>query len=57
MKPLNFREILMFVFFWIIGLFIWAIWLNGIYVPILGFITAIIFRLFISFIRIIDEKY
>ncbi|HJX50653.1 MAG TPA: hypothetical protein VJ438_04270 [Candidatus Nanoarchaeia archaeon] len=50
------RELIMFSIFWVIGLFIWFIWVDGVYVLIFSFITAIIFRLIITVNSIINKK-
>ena len=50
------RELIMFVLFWIVGLCIWAIWIDGVYVPLFGFCTAVLFRLVMTLDYVIDKK-
>jgi len=41
-------EAIIFVLVWIFASLIWAIWLDGIFVPIAGLVSTFIFRLAIS---------
>lgn len=50
-------EAVIFILFWIIASILWGMWLTGISVPILGLVSAIIFRLMITLIRWIDIKF
>lgn len=51
-----FKEIVMFFLFWIVGIAIWSIWLEGYYVPLAGFATAVAFRFVITLNCMLNEK-
>jgi hypothetical protein len=50
-------EAVIFILFWIIASILWGMWLEGISIPILGLLSAVIFRLVITLIRWIDAKF
>ena len=50
-------EAFIFAVFWIIAIALWGMWLNGVWVPLIGLLTAIVFRLSITWIRYLDTKF
>ncbi len=55
-RKLNIEDIILFFIFWIVTSIIWAIWLNGILVPITGFGSAVIFMIMSDLLNFIDKK-
>lgn len=49
-------EAFIFLVFWLVASILWGMWLEGIIVPILSLVSAVIFRLTITLVRWIDLK-
>ena len=45
-------EIIMFLIAWIVVMFIWSIWLDGIMIPLIALITALMFDVTVHLVNI-----
>ncbi len=55
-RKIYFEDVILFFIVWISMSLLWVVWLDGIYTPIAGFLSALIFIIVTSLLNSFDKK-